>query len=62
MIHYHLLRAWLDTRIRTAHADERGASLVEFLIVTVAIAAVALVVVALYTNVINDKSAQINLG
>ncbi len=62
MIHYHLLRAWLESRIRSARADERGASLVEFLIVTVAIAAVALVVVALYTSVITDKSGQINLG
>ncbi len=59
MLHYEFAQAWIRTH---APDTERGAGLVEFLIIAAGVAVVAIGVVAIYTTVINNKANAINLG
>lgn len=59
MLHYEFAQAWIRSH---APDTERGAGLVEFLIIAAGVAVVALGVVVIYTNVITSKANDINLG
>lgn len=47
---------------RAALADERGASTAELVIITAALAAVAIAVTVIIANLITNKAATIDLG
>lgn len=55
------ITAWLQTQVHQLRAQdpERGASTIEWVIITVCLIAVAVGVVLLITNVINERSNDI---
>ncbi|UMG93299.1 DUF4244 domain-containing protein [Nocardioides sp. TF02-7] len=52
----------LRGHLARAKDDERGVSAVEWVIITVAVAAIALALVAVIRSAVEDKSSQINLN
>lgn len=58
----HFMTAWLHVRVsnRTGPGD-RGEGVVQFLIITAAVAVGALAVVAVWSGLVNDKANSITL-
>lgn len=59
MLHYQFAQAWLKSR---AGNSERGASLVEFLVISAGVAIAALAIIVIYTTVVTNKANAIDLG
>ncbi len=59
MLHYEFVQGWIRSH---APDTERGAGLVEFLIIAAGVAVVAIGVVAIYTNVVTAKANDIQLN
>jgi hypothetical protein len=57
----HRLLAWLADRHRQAKTDDRGASVVETVIIAAGLATLAIGVVAAITLLVNEKVAGISL-
>lgn len=60
--HLRALIAWVRARAATAHADDEGVSIVEWVIIVAVVAGLAIAVGAIIVSKVTAKANGINLG